>query len=87
MGVVSVVLSCAVAALCFWCVYHDGVDHGRGEGFGDGYLHAIRDLCEGHMSVDGDKLIFDEETARFYDKDKGEFITELEMSKINFEEC
>lgn len=82
----SVLIAAALAALCFVGVHHEGVKKGYVAGRSDGYLYAVRDLCEGHMWVEGRKLKFDGNTGVFFDKQEGKYVNELDMDEIVFKE-
>ena len=82
----GLILRMAVAiAITVYCLYKWG-EHWYQTGLSDGYLRSIRSLCEGHMWVEGRKLMFDGEDGIFYDREKGEFVTELDMDKLEFVE-
>lgn len=83
---ISYVLPIIGVAACMFGIYREGNKKGYYTGMSDGYLNAIRDLCEGHMSVEGRTLCFDDDTCRFYDTEKGEFVKELDMDELEFRE-
>lgn len=86
MDIATFLLCMAGILACMYGMYREGMRHGHYAGASDGYLMAIRDLCDGHMKVDGRKLLFDKTASHFVDKTSGEFMTELDMDKMEFEE-
>lgn len=78
----KILLCCAGALLCFFGMYAQGLKRGFRDGFSDGYLGVLKDLVDGHLKVEGRKLIFDCKSVRFYDDDGP--IYEMDMDKLDF---
>lgn len=82
----QIALLCGGLLLCFVGTYRQGVKEGTCIGMNDGFLTAIRGLCEGEIKVEGRKLIFDGKHVLFYNPVTNERLTELDMDKLTFME-
>lgn len=77
-------LCCFGALVCFIGMHREGAKLGYKKGHEDGYLTAMKEICEGHLKVEDRKFIFDNEAVRFYDKNGPLF--ELDMDQLDFTE-
>lgn len=82
----QIALLCVGLLLCFVGTYRQGMKEGTCVGKNDGFLTAIKGLCEGEIRVEGRKLIFSGEHVLFYDPVANEYLTELDMDKLSFVE-
>lgn len=72
--------------LCFGRGWHVAFDAGFEEGANEGFLAAIKSLCDEEIVVDGRKLIFKGKHVGLYDNDTNERLTELDMDDLTFKE-
>lgn len=74
--------ACAGLLICFKGMHHEGFKVGYEEGIKYGYLTALAEVCDGHATIDGRKVKFDEGFAHFYDKELGRFATEIDIDEF-----
>ncbi len=83
---VKIVAACIGVVICFKAVHDDGLRCGHHVGVQDGFLIALRAICEGHIKVDGRKFIFDEDHIELINPKTGETASEIDMDDLTFEE-
>lgn len=75
----------AAIAITLYCLYKWG-EYWFHEGMSNGYMHAIRALCDEHIKVVGRKLVFDGKCGMFFDANENKYLTEIDMDEIVFKE-
>ena len=83
---VEIVAACIGVVICFKAVHDDGLRHGHHVGVQDGFLIALKAICEGYIKVDGRKFIFDEDHISVINPKTGETASEIDMDDLTFEE-
>ena len=81
---IKIALACIGVVLCYIGVYHEGVKSGRGEGLHDGFLMALKAICDEDIKVDGRKFIFNKDRVKFYSVEAGKVIDEVDMDDLEF---
>ena len=83
MSETLLIVFCSIGVLlCFLGIRHEGQKFGYGEGCSDGYLMAMKDICDGHLKIENESFIFDDDNVRFYDADGPLYV--LEWDKLEF---
>lgn len=83
---VKIIVACIGVVICFKAVHDDGLRYGCHVGVQDGFLIALKAICEGHIKVEGRKFIFDEDHIAFINPKTGETASEIDMDDLTFEE-
>lgn len=83
---VKIVIACIVLIICFIGVRKDGFAYGRETGINDGALMTLRAISEGHIRIEGRRLILDKNHVVFVNSKTGETISVIDMDDLKFEE-
>lgn len=84
--VVCILAAWVVVLACFSGACRRARIRGEVKGAGNGYLLALKDLCDGHLRVEGRTLFMDETVGLFFSSKTGEQIREIDMDELKFEE-
>lgn len=79
------ILITAMIGLCMVGMFRHAYRGGFDLGMQQGAMSMLRDVAEGHIRVEGDKLIFDGAHAGFFTVDGNEELRELDLDKLRFE--
>lgn len=78
-----------VGIICVVCVvqiYRHAREEGFVEGVESGFLRALKEICDGHIRIEGRRLIFDEDNVVFYSPETGEKVKEVNIDDLTFVE-
>lgn len=84
--VLKIMACLAGVAACFCHAYNKGVEHGLEDGAANGYVMALKDICDGGLVVDGRTLIFNDTCLQFHDPSDGSIVRKMDMDGMEFEE-